>query len=197
MRTLPKLLIAAAVLHAAPVAAQLSTGPAITAGDELSFSLVQQAPGSLSTVGAGLSGSFHHAGSLNISARFSYVNDPGGGSHAEVGTFGPLNALNNSSGVSVGWIAGLGYSSGGQELYLPVGLNASRAFQVRTATVIPFAEARLIAEAIDPPARELGSIGTAAEIGMALRVGGRWSVRAGLGTSSDGVSSALGVARRM
>lgn len=197
MRTLPKLLICAVVLHSAPLGAQLSAGPAITAGSELSLGMAQEAPGSLSTVGAGMSGAFRHAGNLNVSARFAYRNDAGGGSGAELGTFGPLNALSTRSGLSVGWTAGVGYSSGRQGLYMPVGLNASRALQVGAATVVPFGEARLIGGGIDPQARSLGSIDTAVEMGIALRVGSRWSVRAGIGTSAAGLNSGFGIARRM
>jgi hypothetical protein len=193
----PKLLVTAAVLSAAPIQAQLAAGPAITTGGEISLSVLQQTPGSTSTLGAGLSGAFRHAGKLNISAGLSYVNDPRGGSFGELGTFGPLNALNIPSGISVGWTAGLGYSEGRQGLYLPVGLNASRDFRVRTATVVPFAEARLIAEQIDAADRYMGTISMAAEVGMELRVGSRWSVRAGFGTLSAGANSAIGVARRM
>lgn len=197
MRTFAKLLLTAAVLNAAPTRAQLAAGPAITTGGEISLSVVQQTPGSTNTVGAGLSGAYRHAGKLNISARLAYVNDPSGRSFGELGTFGALNAPNTPSGMSVGWIAGLGYSEGRQALYLPIGLNASRDFQVRTATMIPFAEARLIAEQIHLPEQYLGSINMAAEVGMELRVGRGWSVRAGFGTSSTGANSAIGVARRM
>ena len=197
MRMFPKLLVTAALFNAASMQAQIAAGPAITTGGEISLSVLQQRPGSTTTLGAGLSVGVRSTGKRNISARLSYVNDPSGGSFGEVGTFGPLNALNTPSGMSVGWTAGLGYSEGRQGLYLPVGLNASRDFQVRTATVIPFAEARLIVEQIDLTERYLGTASMAAEIGMELRIDGRWGVRAGFGTSSAGANSAIGVARRM
>jgi hypothetical protein len=191
-------LVAAVSASAAPAKAQVLGGPALPEGNtaEFSFSTTQPKLRSYSTSGSGVVGTYRRTGRVNLAARVAYIGNLSGGKYAEVGSFGAL-PLPRLGGVDLGWTAGLGYdTNNGDGLYVPVGVNASRAFSVRGAQVTPFAHGRVALAHIDPQESEYGRFATAGELGVDVGVGTSWSVRAGLGNAHDQTSLVLGFALR-
>lgn len=199
MRRAMLMVLLAAGASAASADAQIMGGPALPEGAtrELSVSVTQPEILSQSTSGAGAVASYRRTGGrMNLSARLAYIGNLDGGGYAELGTFGAV-PVPRAGLVAVGWTAGLGFDTGnGDGLYVPVGLNVSRAFGVRGARVTPFAHGRVALVNIDPPQGENGRFAIAREIGLDVGAGTRWSVRAGLGSAHDQANLVLGFAYR-
>jgi hypothetical protein len=174
------MVLAAVCASAASADAQVLGAPTLPQGTtrELSLSTMQPEFRSYTTSDAGVMASYRRTGRMNLSARLGVV---GNVADAELGTFGAL-PLPRVGGIDLGWTAGLGFNGIGDGLYVPVGVNVSRPFQVRGTRVTPFAHGRVQLVQIDPPERELGEFTTAMEAGVDVGVGSRWSVRAGLGS---------------
>ena len=190
--------LVAAGLGAASAQAQAIGEPALPQGStrELSLALTQPEVRGYSTSGAGLVGSFRRTGGVNLSGRLAYLGNLNGGAFAELGTFGAV-PLPRIGGVDIGWTAGLGYdSNNGDGLDLPVGLNVSRAFDVGAARLTPYAHGRLSFAQHQPADRRIGDFATAAELGLDVGAGTRWSVRAGFSNAHGSSMLVLGFAHR-
>ena len=198
MRKAVWMVLAAAMAGAAPAEAQILGGPALPQGStrELSFAFTQPQIRSHSSSGAGAVGSYRRTGRVNVAARLAYIGNLSGGTYAEVGSFGGL-PVPRIGGVDLGWTAGLGFDTGnGDGLYVPVGVNASRAFSIRGAQVTPFAHGRVSLVEIDPQQGKNGRFAAAGELGLDVGAGSSWSVRAGLGNAHNQTSLVLGFALR-
>ena len=198
MRKAMLMVLVAATAGAASADAQVLGGPALPEGStrELSFSVTQPEIRSHSASGAGAVGSYRRTGRVNVAARLAYIGNLSGGAYAEVGSFGAL-PVPRVGGVDLGWTAGLGFDTGnGDGLYVPVGLNASRAFSVRGARVTPFAHGRVSVVEIDPQQDKNGRFAAAGELGLDVGAGTGWSVRAGVGNAHNQTSLVLGFAVR-
>jgi hypothetical protein len=198
MRKTMLMVLVAAAAGAAPADAQVLGGPALPAGStrELSFSITQPEIRSHSGSGAGMVGSYRRTGRVNLAARLAYIGNLSGGTYAEVGSFGAL-PLPRVGGVELGWTAGLGFDTGnGDGLYVPVGLNASRAFSVRGAQVTPFAHGRVSLAEIDPQQDLYGRLAGAGELGVEVGAGTGWGIRAGIGNAHNQTSLVMGFAWR-
>ncbi len=192
------MVLVAVVAGAAPAVAQVLGGPALPAGStrEVSLSTTQPKLRSYSSSGAGVVASYRRTGRVNLAARLAYIGNLSGGTYAEVGSFGAL-PLPRVGGVDLGWTAGLGFDTGnGDGLYVPVGVNASRAFSVRGAQVTPFAHGRLAVASIDPQQNQNGRIAAAGELGLEVGAGTRWGIRAGIGNAHNQTSLVMGFAYR-
>lgn len=198
MRNVMLMVLVVAAAGVAPAEAQVLGGPALPEGStrELSVSFTQPEIRSHSSSGAGVVGSYRRTGRVNLAARLAYIGNLSGGTYAEVGSFGAL-PLPRVGGVELGWTAGLGFDTGnGDGLYVPVGVNASRAFSVRGAQVTPFAHGRVALASIDPQQNQNGRIAAAGELGLDVGAGTSWSLRAGIGNAHNQTSLVLGFALR-
>lgn len=195
MRKAMLMAVVAAGVCAAQAEAQIIGAPALAEGAR-EFSLSGTQPEGRTTVsGSGLVGSYRSTGRMNVAARLGVLGNLG---YAELGTFGAVPVLPRVAGIDLGWTAGVGYDVGNTDygLYVPVGVNASRAFEVRGARITPFANGRVSLAQIDPPESELGELRTDTEVGVDVGAGTQWSVRAGWGSRPGGSQLLLGVAWR-
>lgn len=191
--------LAAAGLAAGSAEAQVISGPALPEGStsEYSLSVTQPEVRGYSTSGAGVAGTFRStAGRMNLSARAAYLGNLNGGAYAELGTFGAV-PLPRIGGVDIGWTAGMGYDTGnGDGLYVPLGIDVSRAFDVGAARVTPFAHGRVSFSQHQPAGVRFGEFTTAMEMGLDVGAGTGWSVRAGYGAAHGSEMLVLGFAFR-
>ena len=189
MKSVLILLLAAAPL--APLHGQIVGAPPLPGGAPASeASLVVVRPADAGSFDLGFAAGFRRTGRVGLAARLAHT---GGRGHQSSATLGAFGALPELAGVRAAFSAGLGVDTGKRGVFLPFGIDLARSYAPGGRETTPFLHLGASLDGMRPFGGHAGDLVPVAEAGADVRVGARWSVRAGLGTK-DGGRLAIGMA---